>query len=106
MEPLRASEKSRLYKCSAKTFPWLFSLPSEKKCLVVRHDLRYTVDNALSDPFFNISLSMNAKLKRDLKDLESKVGQKWLTSYEQLSCDEERWMNDDHIGMERDKIYF
>ncbi|XP_059097444.1 serine/threonine-protein kinase D1-like isoform X2 [Tigriopus californicus] len=60
-----------------------------KKCLVVRHDMRYTVDQALNDPFFNISFGANARLKQDLEDLEVKVGQKWLTSYEQLSYDEE-----------------
>lgn len=52
--------------------------------------MRYTVDQALSDPFFNISFGANSRLKQDLEDLEVKVGQKWLTSYEQLSYDEER----------------
>ena len=44
---------------------------------MVRHDLRYTVDQALADPFFNISLDKekesSATLRRDLCDLEEKV---------------------------------
>lgn len=58
---------------------------------MVRHDERYTVDQALQDPFFNLNTGQNAQLQRDLEDLEGKVGQKWLTSYEQLNEDEERW---------------
>ena len=62
----------------------------EQRCLVVRHDLRYTVDQALADPFVNIQLQRNQRLRADLEDLQAKVGQRWLTSYEQLNEDEER----------------
>jgi hypothetical protein len=55
---------------------------------VVQHDQRYTVDEALRDPYF--SMASVPQLKDDLGDLEAKVGQKWLTSYEQLNEDEER----------------
>lgn len=54
----------------------------------MKHDQRYTVDEALTDPFFNVE--KNEELKKDLEELEIKSGQKWLTSYEQLSQDEER----------------
>ena len=63
-----------------------------QRCLVVRHDQRYTVDDALQDTFVNIKL--NPMLKKDLGDLESKIGQKWLTSYEQLNEEEERFEKD------------
>ena len=42
----------------------------KQHCLVVRRELRYTVDQALNDPFFNHELT-----KQDLKELEDKVGQ-------------------------------
>lgn len=70
--------------------PHKLSDTQQQRCLVVRHDLRYTVDEALADPFFNIGLSSNERLRADLSDLEAKIGQKWLTSYEQLSQEEER----------------
>ena len=44
----------------------------------------------LQDPFVNLQNPENSALVSDLKDLENKVGQKWLTSYEQLNEDEER----------------
>lgn len=74
----------------------LTSFPPRQRCLVVRHDLRYTVDQALLDPFFNIDPDYpqrkpaNAQLERDLKELEEKNGQKWLTCYQQLNDYEER----------------
>ena len=36
---------------------------------------RYTVDQALNDPFFNNELT-----KADLKELEEKVGQVWMSN--------------------------
>jgi len=56
-----------------------------KHCLKVRHDERHTVDTALADPFFNVNLDRvnNRRLKQDLRDLEDKIGRKWLTSYGQ-----------------------
>ena len=51
-----------------------------KKCLVVRHDLRYNVEDALRDPFFDLSRAENGELRRDLEGLEVKVGRKWLTT--------------------------
>ena len=63
---------------------------------MVRHDLRYTVDQALADPFFNIAPDYpkrkqgNVQLEADLRELEDKVGQRWLTSYgDQLNNDYE-----------------
>ena len=47
----------------------------KQHCLVVRRELRYTVDQALNDPFFNHELT-----KQDLKELEDKVGQVWMTN--------------------------
>lgn len=44
-------------------------------CLVVRRDQRYTVEQALNAPFFN-----NEMTKQDLKDLETKVGEVWITN--------------------------
>ncbi len=55
--------------------------------MVVNHDQRYTVDEALTDPFFD-----EAELRRDLEELEDKVGQRWLTNlriYPQESFDED-----------------
>ena len=48
------------------------------------------MDQALADPFVNIELGANGQLRQDLAELEEKVGQRWLTSYEQLNEDEER----------------
>ena len=51
------------------------------------------MDEALRDSYFDLSGSRsgnNAQLHEDLAELEAKVGQKWLTSYEQLNEDEER----------------
>jgi hypothetical protein len=42
---------------------------------VVRHDQRYTVDEALRDSFFR----NNAQLTTDLRELEEKLGQKWIS---------------------------
>lgn len=44
-----------------------------QRCLVVRGDKRYTVDEALNDQFFN-----NEQCKQDLKDLELRVGSSWI----------------------------
>ena len=44
-------------------------------CLVVHHDQRYTVDEALSDAFFD-----DDDCRRDLEELEDKIGQRWLTN--------------------------
>jgi len=46
-----------------------------KHCLVVRREYRYSVDQALNDPFFNNELT-----KQDLKDLEERIGQVWITN--------------------------
>ena len=41
----------------------------------MRREHRYSVDQALNDPFFN-----NEMTKQDLKELEEKVGQVWMTN--------------------------
>ena len=48
---------------------------SVQHCLVVHHDQRYTVDEALSDAFFD-----DDDCRRDLEELEDKIGQRWLTN--------------------------
>ena len=54
---------------------------------MVQLDQRYTVDEALADPFFDIDCGLNGQLRADLADLEAKAAaaaatqQKWLTSY-------------------------
>ncbi len=44
-------------------------------CLVVKHDQRYTVDEALRDPFFRDS----RQCREDLADLETKLRTTWIT---------------------------
>ena len=41
----------------------------------MRREYRFTVDQALNDPFFNNELT-----KQDLTELEKKVGQVWMTN--------------------------
>ena len=62
--------------------------------LVVRHDQRYTVDEALVDPFFN-----DSECKSDMEELEDKLGTRWLTNIRinpQESFDED---NNNMLGM-------
>ena len=46
-----------------------------KHCLVVRGDQRYTVDQAINNPFFNNELT-----KDDLHELEERLGEVWITN--------------------------
>ena len=41
----------------------------------MRHDQRYTVDEALRDSFFR----NNAQLQQDLRELEEKLGKSWIS---------------------------
>ena len=43
--------------------------------MVVRREYRYSVDQALNDPFFTNELT-----KQDLKELEERLGQVWITN--------------------------
>ena len=64
---------------------------------MVQLDQRYTVDQALADPFFDIDCGLNGQLRCDLADLEAKAAaaagaaaaQKWLTSYGSVQPNEE-----------------
>ena len=60
---------------------------------MVQLDQRYNVDEALADPYFDISEGQNGQLRSDLADLETKSmeRQTWLTSYGQLNEEEERF---------------
>ena len=42
---------------------------------MVKHDLRYTVAEALCDTFFK-----NDQCLKDLQELETKIGNRWLTT--------------------------
>ena len=42
---------------------------------MVRHDQRYTVDEALRDSFFR----NNSQCNQDIKELEGKLGKKWIS---------------------------
>ena len=48
---------------------------SPQHCLIVRRDQRYTVDQALNNPFFNNELT-----KDDLHELEERLGEVWITN--------------------------
>ena len=60
---------------------------------MVQLDQRYNVDEALADPYFDITEGQNGQLRSDLAELECKSaqGQMWLTSYGQHNEDEERF---------------
>ena len=42
---------------------------------MVKHDQRYTVDEALRDSFFR----NNAQLQQDIQELEEKLGKSWIS---------------------------
>lgn len=48
---------------------------SSQHCLVVKHDQRYTVDEALKDAFFH----NDEVCLQDINELEDKVGSQWIS---------------------------
>ena len=44
-------------------------------CLVVKHDQRYTVDEALRAPFFRD----DKQCAKDIQELEEKLGKQWIS---------------------------